>query len=204
MGCGARASPRAGSSRQAPRLTVGQLAGAVGTLSAWGPDGPELQRRVMARLDSACRITRASLRATVWPSSRRCWRCSPAPSRRSGTRSTTSSERRSPRSPRPPSPGVVGSITMPQKRNPERSEHLGTLARHRALVGRAGAGGPGRRARAGRRGLEDRVGLLPAGVHGDGDGPGARKRALSPGCASTRSGCARTSRHSRATCSPSG
>ena len=28
-----------------------------------------------------------------------------------------------------PSPGVVGSITMPQKRNPERSEHLGTLAR---------------------------------------------------------------------------
>ena len=28
-----------------------------------------------------------------------------------------------------PTPGVVGSITMPQKRNPERSEHLWTLAR---------------------------------------------------------------------------
>src|SRR4029078_1411811 len=28
-----------------------------------------------------------------------------------------------------PSEGVVGSITMPQKRNPERSEHLSTLAR---------------------------------------------------------------------------
>ena len=35
-----------------------------------------------------------------------------------------------------PTPGVVGSITMPQKRNPERSEHLWTLAR---LV-RSGAG----------------------------------------------------------------
>ena len=29
----------------------------------------------------------------------------------------------------PPTPGVVGSITMPHKRNPERSEHLDTLAR---------------------------------------------------------------------------
>src|SRR5689334_1636238 len=28
-----------------------------------------------------------------------------------------------------PTPGVVGSITMPQKHNPERSEHLWTLAR---------------------------------------------------------------------------
>ncbi|HET6549839.1 MAG TPA: lyase family protein, partial [Solirubrobacter sp.] len=35
-----------------------------------------------------------------------------------------------------PTEGVVGSITMPQKRNPERSEHLVTLAR----VVRAGAG----------------------------------------------------------------
>ena len=29
----------------------------------------------------------------------------------------------------PATAGDVGSITMPQKRNPERSEHLGTLAR---------------------------------------------------------------------------
>lgn len=29
----------------------------------------------------------------------------------------------------PPTPGVVGSITMPHKRNPERSEHLDTLSR---------------------------------------------------------------------------
>src|SRR6266487_3181473 len=29
----------------------------------------------------------------------------------------------------PASPGQVGSITMPHKRNPELSEHLGTLAR---------------------------------------------------------------------------
>ncbi len=35
-----------------------------------------------------------------------------------------------------PTAGVVGSITMPQKRNPERSEHLWTLAR----IVRAGAG----------------------------------------------------------------
>ncbi|HET6550782.1 MAG TPA: lyase family protein, partial [Solirubrobacter sp.] len=33
-----------------PRLAVGQLAGAVGTLSAYGEDGPELQRRLLARL----------------------------------------------------------------------------------------------------------------------------------------------------------
>jgi adenylosuccinate lyase len=33
-----------------PRLAVGQLAGAVGTLSAWGAQGPELQRRLMERV----------------------------------------------------------------------------------------------------------------------------------------------------------
>src|SRR6185295_9740398 len=32
------------------RLAVGQLAGAVGTLSSWGDQGLELQRRVMERL----------------------------------------------------------------------------------------------------------------------------------------------------------
>ena len=49
-----------------PRLTVGQLAGAVGTLSAWGPIGPELQRRVMERLG-------LGVPDTSWRSSRRCW-----------------------------------------------------------------------------------------------------------------------------------
>jgi len=34
----------------APRLLVGELAGAVGTLAGFGPGGEELQRRVMARL----------------------------------------------------------------------------------------------------------------------------------------------------------
>ena len=31
-----------------PRLAVGQLAGAVGTLSAYGEHGPELKRRVLS------------------------------------------------------------------------------------------------------------------------------------------------------------
>src|SRR6185312_14670472 len=38
---------------QAAPLAVGQLAGAVGTLSAWGEHGPELQRRVLGRLELA-------------------------------------------------------------------------------------------------------------------------------------------------------
>ena len=119
-----------------PRLAVGQLAGAVGTLSAWGPAGPELQRRLMARLglgvpEASWLVARdriaefAGLLALI-----------------TGTLAKLGNEVYNLQRPElgelseTPTEGVVGSITMPQKRNPERSEHLWTLAR----IVRAGAG----------------------------------------------------------------
>ena len=58
-----------------PRLAVGQLAGAVGTLSAWGEAGPG----AAAPADGAARARRpghelARPRATGSPSSSGCWR----------------------------------------------------------------------------------------------------------------------------------
>ena len=112
-----------------PRLAVGQLAGAVGTLSAYGAAGPELQRRLMARLglgvpDASWLTARdrvaefAGLLAMI-----------------TGTLAKFGNEVYNLQRPElgelseAPTEGVVGSITMPQKRNPERSEHLVTLAR---------------------------------------------------------------------------
>ena len=112
-----------------PRLEVGQLAGAVGTLSAWGEAGPELQRRVLERLglgvpDGSWLTARdrvaelIGLLALV-----------------TGTLAKVGNEVYNLQRPEigelaeAPGEGVVGSITMPQKRNPERSEHLSTLAR---------------------------------------------------------------------------
>jgi adenylosuccinate lyase len=112
-----------------PRLAVGQLAGAVGTLSAWGEHGLELQRRFLERvglgapeaswLTARDRIaeftgllalvtgTLAKIGNEVYNLQR-------------GEIAEVSEA---------PTTGTVGSITMPQKRNPERSEHLWTLAR---------------------------------------------------------------------------
>jgi adenylosuccinate lyase len=119
-----------------PRLEVGQLAGAVGTLSAWGSAGPELQRRVLSRLglgvpDISWLVARdrvaelVGLLALI-----------------TGTLAKLGNEVYNLQRPEigelrePATAGVVGSITMPQKHNPERSEHLSTLAR----VVRADAG----------------------------------------------------------------
>jgi adenylosuccinate lyase len=112
-----------------PRLEVGQLAGAVGTLSAWGPAGPELQRRVLERLGLGApdiswlgaRDRVAELLALL--------------AQITGTLAKIGNEVYNLQRPEigelseAPGEGVVGSITMPQKRNPERSEHLVTLAR---------------------------------------------------------------------------
>jgi adenylosuccinate lyase len=119
-----------------PRLTVGQLAGAVGTLSAWGTQGPELQRRVLARLG-------LGVPDTSWIAARdRVAEFTTLLALITGTLAKIGNEvynlqrAEIAEVSEAPSPGVVGSITMPQKRNPERSEHLGTLAR----VVRASAG----------------------------------------------------------------
>jgi adenylosuccinate lyase len=112
-----------------PRLAVGQLAGAVGTLSAWGPQGPELQQRLMARLG-------LGVPEISWLTARdRVAEFTTLLALITGTLAKVGNEvynlqrAEIAELSEAPSPGVVGSITMPQKRNPERSEHLGTLAR---------------------------------------------------------------------------
>jgi adenylosuccinate lyase len=112
-----------------PRLAVGQLAGAVGTLSAWGAQGPELQRRLMERV---------GLRVpdTSWLTARdRIAEFTTLLALVTGTLAKIGNEVYNLQRAEigevseAPTEGVVGSITMPQKRNPERSEHLSTLAR---------------------------------------------------------------------------
>jgi adenylosuccinate lyase len=112
-----------------PRLAVGQLAGAVGTLSAWGGQGLELQRRVLERVgldvpeigwtSARDRIAEfATLLALVTGSLAKI-----------GNETYNLQRAEIAELAEAPDDGVVGSITMPQKRNPERSEHLWTLAR---------------------------------------------------------------------------
>jgi adenylosuccinate lyase len=112
-----------------PRLAVGQLAGAVGTLSSWGDQGLELQRRVMQRLG-------VGVPDTSWINARdRIAEFVALLALVMGTLAKIGNEVYNLQRPEigelseTPSDGVVGSITMPQKRNPERSEHLVTLAR---------------------------------------------------------------------------
>jgi adenylosuccinate lyase len=119
-----------------PRLAVGQLAGAVGTLSAYGSHGPELQRRLLSRLG-------LGVPDTSWLTARdRIAELITLLALVTGTLARIGNEvynlQRAEIGELSESPtaGVVGSITMPQKINPERSEHLWTLAR----VVRAAAG----------------------------------------------------------------
>ncbi len=111
------------------RLEVGQLAGGVGSLSALGPRGLEVQARFCERLG-------LSAPASSWTSSRDVlaeWGglltlfCGTADrighevyNLQRGEIGELCEARLA---------GVVGSITMPQKCNPEVSEHLGTLSR---------------------------------------------------------------------------
>jgi adenylosuccinate lyase len=112
-----------------PRLAVGQLAGAVGTLSAWRDQGPELQRRLLERLG-------LGVPDVTWISARdRVAELVTLLALVTGTLAKIGNEIYNLQRPEigevaeAATPGVVGSITMPQKRNPERAEHLSTLAR---------------------------------------------------------------------------
>jgi adenylosuccinate lyase len=118
------------------RLAVGQLAGAVGTMSAWGERGPELQRLVLERLG-------LGVPDTSWLTARdRVAELVSLLALVTATLAKIGNEVYNLQRPEigelseAPADGVIGSITMPQKRNPERSEHLVTLAR----VVRADAG----------------------------------------------------------------
>ncbi len=111
------------------RLGVGQLAGGVGSLSAWGPRGLELQEKFFARLGlRPPDITWNTARDVIaeWFQ---------LLTLISGTADKIGHEVYNLQRPEIGEvsegfvPGTVGSITMPHKRNPEIAEHLGTLAR---------------------------------------------------------------------------
>ncbi|MGR9106267.1 MAG: pyridoxal-phosphate dependent enzyme [Gammaproteobacteria bacterium] len=111
------------------RIAIGQLAGGVGSLSAFGPEGLNLQKRFCAKLGLSAPViswTAARDRIAEWLN---LLALVSATADRIGheiynlQRPEIGEVREGFVS------GTVGSITMPQKRNPEISEHLGTLAR---------------------------------------------------------------------------
>jgi adenylosuccinate lyase len=111
------------------RLAVGQLAGALGTCSFWGDDALELQRRFCERLGLAAPDM-------TWLTARdRIAEFLVLLAMIGGSIAKIGHEVYNLQRPEigelqePFRTGVVGSITMPHKRNPELSEHLGTLAR---------------------------------------------------------------------------
>ncbi len=112
-----------------PRLGVGQLGGGVGSLSSLGPQALALQKAFMQRLGlNAPEISWTSTRDRYAE-----WMNTLAMMTSTGDRIGQEVVNLQ----RPEIgelsegfvSGAVGSITMPQKRNPEISEHLGTLSR---------------------------------------------------------------------------
>ena len=113
----------------APRWLVGQLGGGVGTLAAHGAAGLAVRRRFCAELGLGEPVT-------SWLTARdRIAEVGQVLAMISGTLARIGGEVYELQRPElgelaePARAGVVGSITMPHKRNPERSEHLDTLAR---------------------------------------------------------------------------
>ena len=113
----------------APRWLVGQLGGGVGTLAAHGAAGLAVRRRFCAELGLGEPVT-------SWLTARdRIAEVGHVLAMISGTLARIGGEVYELQRPElgelaePARAGVVGSITMPHKRNPERSEHLDTLAR---------------------------------------------------------------------------
>ncbi len=113
----------------ASRLNVGQLAGGVGSLSSLGPRALELQKSFLARLG----LDAPAISWTTARDSLAEWFNLLALIASTGDKIGHEVYNLQ----RPEigevsegfASGTVGSITMPHKRNPEISEHLGTLAR---------------------------------------------------------------------------
>jgi adenylosuccinate lyase len=113
----------------APRWLVGQLGGGVGTLAAHGEQGLDVRARFCAELGlQAPRISWLTARDRVAEVGTFCALVAGTLARIGNEvyelQRAEIGELRE-----PASPGAVSSITMPHKRNPERSEHLDTLAR---------------------------------------------------------------------------
>lgn len=113
----------------APRWLVGQLGGGVGTLAFHGPAGLAVRRRFCADLGLADPVI-------SWLAARdRVAELGGVLAMVCGTLARVGGEVYELQRPEigelrePARAGVVGSITMPHKRNPEGSEHLDTLAR---------------------------------------------------------------------------
>ena len=111
------------------RIGVGQLAGGVGSLSAFGPEALAVQRRFLEKLG-------LTAPAISWTASRdRLAEWLNLLALIAATADRIGHEIYNLQRPEIGEvcegfmPGTVGSITMPQKRNPEICEHLGTLAR---------------------------------------------------------------------------
>lgn len=122
----------------APRIAVGQLAGGVGSVSSYGDQGLALLSRFCARLDlNMPDISWDTARDSIAEFGNLCALIS-------ATLAKIGNEIYSLQKPEiaevaePFKLGVVGSITMPHKRNPEFSEQIVTLARviryHAALL----------------------------------------------------------------------
>jgi adenylosuccinate lyase len=113
----------------AARLGVGQLAGGAGSLSSLGPDGLALQQRFFGKLGlkaPAIAWTASRDRLAEWLN---LLMLITATADRIGHEIYNLQRPEIGEVSEGFTPGTVGSITMPQKRNPEISEHLGTLAR---------------------------------------------------------------------------
>ncbi|MGI9328003.1 MAG: class-II fumarase/aspartase family protein [Pseudomonadales bacterium] len=112
-----------------PRLKVGQLAGGVGSLSSLGANALQLQVRFMQRvgLDApAISWTASRDRLAEWTN---LLALISATGDRIGQEIYDLQRPEIGEASEGFTPGTIGSITMPQKRNPEIAEHLGTLAR---------------------------------------------------------------------------
>jgi adenylosuccinate lyase len=113
----------------ATRLCVGQLAGGVGSLSSQGANALALQRRFFEKLGleaPAISWTASRDRLAEWLN---LLALVTATADRIGHEVYNLQRPEIGEVGEGFVPGTVGSITMPQKRNPEISEHLGTLAR---------------------------------------------------------------------------
>ncbi|HWP01633.1 MAG TPA: adenylosuccinate lyase family protein [Methylococcus sp.] len=111
------------------RIGIGQLAGGVGSLSSFGPEAIALQQRFFEKLGldtPAISWTASRDRLAEWLN---LLALVTATADRIGHEVYNLQRPEIGELSEGFVPGTVGSITMPQKRNPEISEHLGTLAR---------------------------------------------------------------------------